>query len=107
MTSAAANHNCLLGLTIKSTRAHRGESKVGKLYLVDLAGSEKGRKNARREGVQLKEAKLINKSLTMLGLVIKNQTESNRPSISPLSRDGKLSNMLQDATLGGNSRTSP
>lgn len=102
MNDVSSRSHCLLGLTIKSTHAHRGESKVGKLYLVDLAGSEKVAKT-RAEGVQLEEAKLINKSLTMLGLVIKNLTESRSQHIPY--RDSKLTKILQDA-LGGNSRTS-
>lgn len=101
MNDVSSRSHCLLGLTIKSNHARRGETKVGKLYLVDLAGTEKVAKT-KAEGVQLEEAKLINKSLTTLGLVIKNLTESRAQHIPY--RDSKLTKILQDA-LGGNSRT--
>jgi len=49
----------------------------GKLYLVDLAGSEKISKTG-ATGSVLKEAQTINKSLTMLGIVIAALSEGNR-----------------------------
>ncbi|KAK7821513.1 kinesin-like protein kin-1, partial [Quercus suber] len=63
-----------------------------KLVLVDLAGSEKVEKTG-AEGRALEEAKMINKSLSALGIA------NHIPY-----RDSKLTRILQDA-LGGNSRT--
>jgi len=75
--------------------------KIGKLFLVDLAGSEKvGKTNAK--GQTLEEAKSINKSLTMLGMVINSLTDGKSSHIPY--RDSKLTRMLQES-LGGNSKT--
>ena len=54
------------------------------------------------EGQQLEEAKMINKSLTSLGMVIKSLTEGGGKHIPY--RDSKLTRMLQES-LGGNART--
>ena len=71
--------------------------KTGKLYLVDLAGSEKIAKtkyvltimnNIRASGQTLDEAKMINKSLTMLGMVINALTDGKSSHIPY--RDSKL-----------------
>ena len=65
--------------------------KTGKLYLVDLAGSEKVSKTG-AEVKRLDEAKNINKSLTMLGMVINNLTDGRSTHIPY--RDSKLTRML-------------
>ncbi|CAG9462584.1 unnamed protein product [Pedinophyceae sp. YPF-701] len=75
-------------------------ARTGKLFLVDLAGSEMVSKTG-ASGQQLEEAKLINKSLSSLGLVIKALTERN-VSFVPY-RDSKLTRILQDS-LGGSAR---
>ena len=78
-------------------------AKTGKLFLVDLAGSEMVSKTG-ATGQQLEEAKLINKSLSSLGLVIKALTEQTKQGTSFIPyRDSKLTRMLQDS-LGGSSR---
>lgn len=77
-----------------------GTRKSGKLHFVDLAGSEKvGKTNV--SGQQLEEAKMINKSLSALGMVINALTE--KQAFVPY-RDSKLTRLLQEA-LGGNSQT--
>jgi kinesin family protein 5 len=76
-------------------------SKVGKLYLVDLAGSEKIEKTG-ATGNTLEEAKMINKSLSCLGLVINNLTDGKSTHIPY--RDSKLTRVLQES-LGGNAKT--
>lgn len=77
-----------------------GTRRSGKLHFVDLAGSEKvGKTNV--SGQQLEEAKMINKSLSALGMVINALTE--KQSFVPY-RDSKLTRLLQEA-LGGNSQT--
>lgn len=73
-----------------------------KLFLVDLAGSEKVDKTG-ASGSSLEEAKKINLSLSVLGLVINSLTDAKSTHIPY--RDSKLTRILQES-LGGNSRTS-
>ena len=75
-------------------------SRNSKLVLIDLAGSEMVKKT-KAQGSTLKEAKMINKSLSALGNVIKALVE--RTPHVPY-RDSKLTRLLQDS-LGGNSKT--
>ena len=92
----------LLSVTSKNTRDNSTRS--GKLYLVDLAGSEKVGKTG-ASGTTLEEAKMINKSLSALGNVIKALTsgKSGKDQYVPY-RDSKLTRLLQES-LGGNART--
>ena len=71
-----------------------------RLVLGDLAGSERIKKTQVR-GVRLDEAKMINRSLTTLGMVINSLTDGSKHV--PY-RDSKLTRVLQES-LGGNSRT--
>jgi len=102
-------------LTITVTQQEDPESiKEGKLVLVDLAGSEMVKKSL-ATGVQLEEAKNINKSLSALASVIfalteektiysgTNKIEKKKRVHIPY-RDSKLTRMLQDS-LGGNAKT--
>ena len=75
--------------------------KTGKLFLVDLAGSEKISKTG-ASGQTLDEAKMINKSLSCLGLVINSLTDGKSTHIPY--RDSKLTRVLSES-LGGNSKT--
>lgn len=76
------------------------------IHLVDLAGSEKVGKTG-ATGDRLKEAAGINKSLSVLGLVISaladKSTGKGKNVIVPY-RDSCLTRILQNA-LGGNSKT--
>ncbi|GMH35911.1 hypothetical protein BSKO_03779 [Bryopsis sp. KO-2023] len=74
---------------------------TSKLNLVDLAGSERVWKT-KSEGVGLKEAGAINRSLSMLERVILALTEKHRDHIPY--RSSKLTHLLKDS-LGGNCRT--
>ncbi|KAG5479990.1 hypothetical protein LSCM1_06409 [Leishmania martiniquensis] len=101
MNETSSRSHCLLNLTVKSVDRAQGVSTVGKLYLVDLAGSEKiGKTNAK--GLRLEEAKLINKSLSTLGMVIMSLTDQSATH-TPY-RDSVLTKILKDS-LGGNSHT--
>ncbi|KPA75335.1 putative kinesin heavy chain [Leptomonas pyrrhocoris] len=101
MNEASSRSHCLLNLTVKSENRTRCTSTVGKLYLVDLAGSEKvGKTNA--TGLRLEEAKLINKSLSTLGMVIMSLTDQSATH-TPY-RNSVLTKILKDS-LGGNSHT--
>ncbi|KAG5506433.1 hypothetical protein JKF63_05936 [Porcisia hertigi] len=101
MNETSSRSHCLLNLTVKRVDHVQGVSTVGKLYLVDLAGSEKvGKTNAK--GLRLEEAKLINKSLSTLGMVIMSLTDYTATH-TPY-RDSVLTKILKDS-LGGNSHT--
>lgn len=78
-----------------------GSTKTSTLFLVDLAGSEKVTKTG-AVGQNLQEAKKINSSLSVLGLVIKSLTDGTSTHVPY--RDSKLTRILQES-LGGNSRT--
>jgi kinesin family protein 5 len=102
MNQQSSRSHSLFSLTVSQTNSRDFIAKTGKLYLVDLAGSEKVAKTSSC-GIRLEEAKNINKSLTMLGLVINSLTDGKSTHIPY--RDSKLTRVLQDS-LGGNSKTS-
>ena len=75
-----------------------GTKNKGKLYLVDLAGSEKTSKT-NATGLNLEEAKKINKSLSSLTNIIRALIE-NSSSITTIHvpyRDSKLTRILSDS----------
>ncbi|XP_027532917.1 centromere-associated protein E isoform X1 [Neopelma chrysocephalum] len=74
---------------------------VSHLNLVDLAGSERASQTG-SEGVRLKEGCNINRSLFILGQVIKKLCDD--PSGFINYRDSKLTRILQNS-LGGNAKT--
>ena len=90
-----------------------GESfiKTSRFHIVDLAGSERT-KDTGAEGQRLKEAGMINKSLTVLGQVIYDLSETQSTENGTKAgkskhiryRESKLTYLLRDA-LGGNSKT--
>ncbi|KAG8347550.1 putative kinesin heavy chain [Trypanosoma vivax] len=96
----SSRSHSVLNITVKSVNRSKHVATVGKLFLVDLAGSERVSKT-NAGGLQLEEAKLINKSLTTLGHVIMNLAD--KQAHIPY-RDSKLTRILKDS-LGGNSRT--
>ncbi|XP_040209068.1 kinesin-like protein KIF15 isoform X2 [Rana temporaria] len=74
------------------------------LNLVDLAGSER-QKDAHTEGVRLKEAGSINRSLSCLGQVITALVDvANGKQRHICYRDSRLTFLLRDS-LGGNAKT--
>lgn len=79
--------------------------RVSKINLVDLAGSERAAKSG-STGDRLREGGMINKSLTVLGLVINKLAEnvSNNKKYFVPYRDSVLTWLLKES-LGGNSKT--
>lgn len=100
MNAKSSRSHSLFIVTIFQRNNKTESTKAGKLYFVDLAGSEKLSKTG-AEGQCLEEAKNINKSLMVLGMVINALTE-NKTHIPY--RDSKLTRMLQES-IGGNSQT--
>ncbi|KAM5285612.1 centromere-associated protein E isoform 3-T3 [Hipposideros larvatus] len=79
-----------------------GSVKVSHLNLVDLAGSERAAQTG-AEGVRLKEGCNINRSLFILGQVIKRLSDGQVGGFINY-RDSKLTRILQNS-LGGNAKT--
>ena len=71
MNRESSRSHAVFTVSIQSKEKKGGISniKVSRLHLVDLAGSER-QKDTRTEGVRLKEAGSINRSLSALGNVI-------------------------------------
>ncbi|XP_010183283.1 PREDICTED: centromere-associated protein E, partial [Mesitornis unicolor] len=78
-----------------------GAVMVSHLNLVDLAGSERASQTG-SEGVRLKEGCNINRSLFILGQVIKKLCDDSSGFVNY--RDSKLTRILQNS-LGGNAKT--
>jgi hypothetical protein len=73
-------------------------------HIIDLAGSERS-KHTNAEGQRLKEAGMINKSLSALGIVINSLVDISEGKTRHVHyRDSKLTFLLRDS-LGGNSKT--
>ena len=78
--------------------------RVSRFHIIDLAGSERS-KAANTAGERLKEAGMINKSLSTLGNVINSLVEVSEGRVRHIHyRDSKLTFLLRDS-LGGNSKT--
>lgn len=101
MNEGSSRSHSILFLYTTQTDVETCSVKKSKLCLVDLAGSEMVNKT-NAAGQTLEEAKMINKSLSTLGLVINSLTD-NKSSHIPY-RDSKLTRVLQES-LGGNSMT--
>jgi kinesin family member 5 len=101
MNAQSSRSHSVFIVTITQKNEKNGTVIKGKLYLVDLAGSEKIRKTG-ASGTRLDEAKMINTSLSALGLVIKKLTEEKSTHIPY--RDSKLTRLLEES-LGGNAKT--
>lgn len=101
MNAESSRSHSIFILTVQQNNLEDLSQRTGKLYLVDLAGSEKISKTG-AEGTLLEEAKMINKSLTTLGMVINALTDKKTTHIPY--RDSKLTRILSES-LGGNSKT--
>ncbi|EGG19232.1 putative kinesin-14 [Cavenderia fasciculata] len=107
MNSSSSRSHSVLTLNLESTtKTEDGLTKTrySKLRLIDLAGSER-QKCTEAAGTRLKEAGSINKSLSVLGNVIRSLVEiANGKPRHVQYRDSKLTFLLKDS-LGGNSKT--
>lgn len=101
MNDTSSRSHSMVILSISQRNVVDNGFKNGKLYLVDLAGSEKVGKTG-AEGTNLEEAKMINKSLSTLGMVINSLTDGKSSHIPY--RDSKLTRILSES-LGGNAKT--
>ena len=101
MNEHSSRSHSIFIMTIHQNNIKDLTAKTGKLYLVDLAGSEKVSKTG-ATGMTLEEAKMINKSLTTLGMVINSLTDGKSTHIPY--RESKLTRVLQES-LGGNAKT--
>lgn len=99
----SSRSHCIFTVHVESKSRVESSEKVviSKLHLVDLAGSERTKKT-NSEGITLKEAQFINKSLSFLEQVVVAVSDRNRSHIPY--RQSKLTNLLKDS-IGGNCKT--
>lgn len=106
MNEKSSRSHSVFTLQVESKEKHDDiiNFKNSFFHLIDLAGSER-QKMAETFGERLKEASMINKSLSSLGNVINSLVEiaEGRQRHVPY-RDSKLTFLLKDS-LGGNSKT--
>lgn len=100
MNEHSSRSHSILSVQLTSQNLVTSAVSHGKVFLVDLAGSERLSKTG-AEGLRLKEAQNINRSLSALGDVI--AARANKQKHVPY-RNSSLTYLLQDA-LGGDSKT--
>ena len=104
--TSSRSHSVLTTIIESKSRSQTGvwNVKQSRFHIIDLAGSER-QKIANTGGDRLKEAGMINKSLSALGNVINSlgDVSEGRNRHIPY-RDSKLTFILRDS-LGGNSKT--
>ncbi|KAK2579324.1 hypothetical protein KPH14_008276 [Odynerus spinipes] len=106
MNERSSRSHTIFRITIESRESDAdsdGAIQVSQLNLVDLAGSERARQTG-ATGERFKEGRHINMSLSALGLVIMQLSESQETQKYVNFRDSKLTRLLQ-ASLGGNAMT--
>lgn len=106
MNKESSRSHSVFTLIIESKNNIEGlfNFKTSRFHLIDLAGSER-QKATDCTGERLKEAGMINKSLSALGNVINSLVDiSEGKSRHVHYRDSKLTFLLKDS-LGGNSKT--
>jgi len=103
LNKGSTRSHCVFTIYVESRSRVESSEKVifSKLHLVDLAGSERVKKTG-SDGVMLKEATYINKSLTFLEQVVVALGNKHRDHVPY--RQSKLTHMLKDS-LGGNCKT--
>ena len=103
---SSRSHSVLTTIIESKSMSNTGvwNMKASRFHIIDLAGSERS-KNTNTVGERLKEAGMINKSLSALGNVINSLVDlSEGKSRHVPYRDSKLTFILRDS-LGGNSKT--
>ncbi|XP_060103469.1 kinesin-like protein KIF15 [Heteronotia binoei] len=106
MNRESSRSHAVFTITIESVEKSKDVVNIrsSQLNLVDLAGSER-QKDTHAEGVRLKEAGNINRSLSCLGKVITALVDvGNGKQRHICYRDSKLTFLLRDS-LGGNAKT--
>jgi len=106
MNKESSRSHSVLSTTIESKIMKNGlfNIKISKFHIIDLAGSERA-KSTDAAGTRLKEAGMINKSLSALGNVINSLVDVGQGRSRHVHyRDSKLTFLLRDS-LGGNSKT--
>lgn len=106
MNKESSRSHSVFTMLIESREAKQGlqNFRSSRFHLIDLAGSER-QKSTEAAGTRLKEAGMINKSLSALGSVINALVDiSEGRSRHVHYRDSKLTFLLKDS-LGGNSKT--
>ena len=103
---SSRSHSVLTTIIESKSRSPTGvwTLKQSRFHIIDLAGSER-QKQTQTFGDRLKEAGMINKSLSALGNVINSLVDvgEGKSRFVPY-RDSKLTFILRDS-LGGNSKT--
>lgn len=108
MNASSSRAHTIISVQFRQKELYQGKKreKLSVIHLVDLAGSQKVGKTG-ATGDRLKEAAGINKSLSVLGLVISTLADKalgkGKGIVVPY-RDSCLTRILQNA-LGGNSKT--
>ena len=106
MNKESSRSHSVLSMTIESNTNRDGlwHVRSSRFHVIDLAGSERA-KATDAAGERLKEAGMINKSLSALGNVINSLVEIGEGKARHVHyRDSKLTFLLRDS-LGGNSKT--
>ncbi|KAM8978406.1 kinesin-like protein KIF15 [Sarcophilus harrisii] len=106
MNRESSRSHAVFTITIESMEKNNDVVNIrsSQLNLVDLAGSER-QKDTHTEGLRLKEAGNINRSLSCLGQVITALVDvGNGKQRHVCYRDSKLTFLLRDS-LGGNAKT--
>ncbi|XP_048366793.1 kinesin-like protein KIF15 isoform X2 [Sphaerodactylus townsendi] len=106
MNRESSRSHAVFTITVESVEKSNEVVNIrsSQLNLVDLAGSER-QKDTHTEGVRLKEAGNINRSLSCLGKVITALVDvSNGKQRHVCYRESKLTFLLRDS-LGGNAKT--
>ena len=106
MNERSSRSHSVLTMSIESKTQKDGlwNIRMSRFHIIDLAGSERS-KSANTAGERLKEAGMINKSLSTLGNVINSLVEVSEGRMRHIHyRDSKLTFLLRDS-LGGNSKT--
>mmetsp|Transcript_20150 Transcript_20150/g.3290 ORF Transcript_20150/g.3290 Transcript_20150/m.3290 type:complete len:134 (-) Transcript_20150:913-1314(-) len=106
MNKESSRSHSVFTMMLESKETNDGliNYKISRFHIIDLAGSER-QKATDTAGGRLKEAGMINKSLSALGNVINSLVDiSEGKSRYVHYRDSKLTFLLKDS-LGGNSKT--